>query len=90
MKVCKYCKKPLNSSIFIKDKGLKSCPRCSKINGVEHVFLPYPSYFGVTIHRKTKSNPDGAQSYCVEHRGNPNSEIPANAVLCRNVNISNN
>ena len=46
----------------------KSCPHCSDANGNEHIFHPYPAFFGKTPARISKKNLDGDQSYCVECR----------------------
>lgn len=83
---CKICGKPLNESQYAEDKRYKSCPRCSAINGKEHVFLEYPESFGTTDKRKTLSNPDGPQSYCRIHRSNFDGVIPEGGILCSELN----
>ncbi len=70
MTICKHCKKALNHSQFRNERKLKSCPKCSKADGKEHIYYPFPSTFGTTPLRATPSIPDGAQSYCVSCRGN--------------------
>lgn len=82
MKVCKCCGKPLNESQYNKEHNYKSCPRCSTINGEEHVFFPYPVSYGITDARKSMEHPDGPQSYCVSHRGNATNPIPSGGLLC--------
>lgn len=85
MKICKHCGIELNKALYSQDHKYKSCPKCSVNDGNEHIFLPYPEYFGVTKSRKTKANPDGAQSYCVLHRGDPKSEIPLEHFKCSKI-----
>lgn len=46
--LCRNCGKPLNESQYSRDGRYKSCPRCSVLNGEEHVYFPYPSEFGTT------------------------------------------
>lgn len=71
---CRYCGKPLNESQFIKDENgdiiFKSCPRCSTIDGEEHIYYQYPFYFGTTEKRVSEQHPDGPQSYCQKCRDN--------------------
>lgn len=83
---CKVCGKPLNISQYAMNKRYKSCPRCSVINGEEHVFFEYPVGFGESDKRITSNHPDGAQSYCYTHRPNPNRAIPAGGILCSDLN----
>lgn len=66
---CIKCNISLNESQFNSDRTLKSCPRCSSINGREHVFHRYPNAFVTTDKRESSKNPDGPQSYCVSCRG---------------------
>lgn len=80
--LCKMCGKPLNESQYSKDGRLKSCPRCSVINGIEHVYFRYPNEFGTTTKRESANHPDGPQSYCTNHRSNSNNAIQAGGVLC--------
>lgn len=70
MSKCINCNKKLNESQYKKGETYKSCPKCSVADGKEHVFYPYPSDFGETEKRITKNNPNGAQSYCQNCRGN--------------------
>lgn len=63
-KICKFCKKPLKNSQYNKDKFYKSCPKCSQLNGEQHIYYEYPMYFGTTKKRSSLSSPEGAQSYC--------------------------
>lgn len=86
---CSHCKKKLNSGmIIIEDsQGIKykTCPKCSKANGSEHVFHRYPESFGTTIARKNYKNHDGHQSYCESCRGlkpEKNSVNFVNGLLC--------
>lgn len=84
-KYCKHCGKKLKSAQYSADKTLKSCPRCSVLNGQEHVYFPYPASFGETGARATANNPDGPQSYCTAHRSNPKRSIPEGGILCSQV-----
>lgn len=77
---CKVCGKPLNESQY--EKKYKSCPRCSVLNGEEHIFFEYPRDFGRSMKRETGNHPDGPQSYCYTHRFNIDKNIPADAILC--------
>ena len=79
---CTHCKKNLSTSVYNKDKTLKSCPRCSQANGQYHVFHPYPAAFGTTDKRSTGSSPEGAQSYCTKCRGN---YTPDPGTLCKDI-----
>lgn len=81
MPKCKICGKPLKES---QRKGdYKSCPRCSTIDGKEHVYFPN-NFFGCSKKRITKNNPDGIQSHCCEHRPpqKANSAIPPQGIKC--------
>ncbi|AUZ72279.1 hypothetical protein EKN35_21625 [Enterobacter asburiae] len=69
MAKCSCCGKVLNRGIWTADGKHKSCPLCSATHGVQHVFRRYPEDFGTTDARVTASNPDGAQSYCIDCRG---------------------
>ena len=42
------CGKLLIESQYSEDGKYKSCPRCSMLNGEEHVYFPYPSGFGTS------------------------------------------
>lgn len=69
---CRYCGRPLNESQFIEDENgntFKSCPKCSTIDGGEHIYYQYPFYFGTTEKRISEQHPDGPQSYCQKCRG---------------------
>lgn len=79
--ICKCCGRPLNESQ--RKNGFKSCPRCSEIDGNEHIYFP-DSFFGFTEKRETSKNPDGIQSYCVTHRSpnNENAPIPSGGIKC--------
>lgn len=72
-KICSVCGMPLNISQWRKNRQYKSCPRCSVINGKEHVYYKYPDNFGITKKRASSTNPDGPQSYCVPCRGDEES-----------------
>lgn len=70
---CSCCDKKLNSGMIHRFDKLtgdeyKSCPHCSDANGSEHVFHPYPASFGSSPARKTPTNPEGDQSYCIDCR----------------------
>lgn len=77
---CQHCGKPLNESQYRNNKQYKSCPKCSRDNGKEHVYYEYPSSFGTTPLRASSSSPEGAQSYCVPCRGQ--NGIVSNGILC--------
>lgn len=68
--ICKKCGLPLNISQYKENESYKSCPNCSKINGEEHVYFPYPDYFGTTPLRSSSSHHEGPQSHCQRCRGN--------------------
>lgn len=85
MSMCKYCGKPLNKSQYNDNETYKSCPRCSELNGEEHIYFPYPSCFGDTPKRSSDNHPDGPQSHCYIHRGNPRHGIPSGGVRCRDI-----
>lgn len=87
---CKYCGRPLNESQYNQDKTLKSCPKCSVIDGEEHIFLSYPDSFGVTEKRISSKNLDGTQSYCQPHRAkSDNRIITKNGIRCSYVKGNN-
>lgn len=79
---CKYCGKPLKNAQYSTDGTLKSCPRCSVLDGEEHIFFQYPKSYGDTQKRSTAAHPDGPQSYCVSHRSNPNNPISVGGIRC--------
>ena len=85
MKICNHCGKPLNIAQYNQDETLKSCPRCSILDGEEHIFLPYPNYFGDTLKRSSGIHPEGPQSYCYNHRGNPDRNIPSAGIRCSEI-----
>lgn len=68
MAECSCCGKSLNRGLWTEDGKYKSCPLCSVTHGIKHVFRRYPEDFGTTDARKTHTNPDGAQSYCIDCR----------------------
>lgn len=80
--ICKKCGRLLKESQYSRDGRYKSCPKCSVLNGKEHVYFPYPSEFGTTEKRISTNHPDGPQSYCTNHRANPNSPIQEGGILC--------
>ena len=82
---CKHCGKTLNRSQYNINKTYKSCPRCSELNGEEHIFFPYPDYFGDTLKRSSSNHPEGPQSHCYVHRGNPYQSIPYGGVCCSEI-----
>ncbi len=82
MPLCKKCIRPLNEAQYSTDGKYKSCPKCSKVNGKEHVFYPC-DHFGYTDHRVTSNNPDGIQSWCPPCRGRGKSIGPG--ILCSNI-----
>ncbi len=85
MSNCKYCGKPLHISQYAQSGTLKSCPRCSVIDGEEHIFFSYPEYFGNTPKRSTTNHLEGPQSYCVPHRSNPNKPITPGGKRCSEI-----
>lgn len=85
MAKCIVCGKPLNESQFNDDETLKSCPRCSELDGEEHIYFPYPEYFGDTTKRSSSNHPEGPQSHCYAHRGNKNRDIPAGGIKCSEI-----
>lgn len=87
--LCKFCKRPLKDSQYSSDGKFKSCPRCSVINGEEHIYFPYPNSFGTTEKRKTAARPEGPQSYCANHRPNPHNPISSGGVLCSEIRFRN-
>lgn len=80
--ICRKCGRPLNESQYSRDGKYKSCPRCSVMNGKEHVYFQYPREFGTTVKRESANHPDGPQSYCTNHRSNPNNAIQNGGVMC--------
>ena len=86
--VCVNCNQKINSSVYIllrrdsKTLIWKSCPKCSKINGICHEFkllmehsdetnwVRHTTDFGFSTLRETSSNPLGVQSLCKVCRGN--------------------
>lgn len=82
---CKHCGKPLKNAQYNTEHTLKSCPRCSIIDGNEHIYFPYPSCYGETEARATANNPNGPQSYCTTHRSNSNRPIPSGGIPCSRV-----
>lgn len=82
---CIICGRPLNESQYNDDETLKSCPRCSELDGEEHIYFPYPEYFGDTIKRSSGYHPDGPQSHCYSHRGNKNQPIPNGCIKCSQI-----
>ena len=79
---CKNCGHALSESIFKKNKTLKSCPKCSEMNGSYHVFHSNPQYFGITEKRASSRHPEGPQSYCVKCRG---GNTPSGGILCKDI-----
>ena len=69
---CKNCLKPLEIAQYSLDGELKSCPKCSTDNGVEHIFYKFND-FGYTEHRVTLNNSKGIQSWCSVCRGRSTS-----------------
>ncbi len=70
MSICQICGKKLEEAQYRENDRYKSCPRCSRSNGEEHIYYLYPEEFGTTPLRATKAHPDGPQSYCESCRGN--------------------
>ncbi|MDD3223203.1 MAG: hypothetical protein PHX70_00575 [Clostridium sp.] len=82
-KLCKVCHKPLNQSQYSIDGKFKSCPKCSIINGKEHVYYAYPEDFGTTQKRASSNRPDGPQSHCKSCRFEKN-DYPK-PILCSEI-----
>lgn len=80
---CDNCGQSLRQSQWTERERFKSCPKCSQMDGKEHVFYPLLAGFGITDARSSKEHPEGPQSYCVgcRERGEP----PA-PVRCGDVN----
>lgn len=94
MAKCVECDRKLNSSVYIlverNDRRLvwKSCPKCSKINGIRHEFkllvelssdsrpIREVSDFGFTFSRESEANPLGSQSVCGVCRKGTRSRVP--------------
>lgn len=79
---CKHCGRDLSLSVYNDNKTMKSCPRCSQADGQYHVFHSYPSDFGVTDKRASSRSPEGAQSYCVNCRGD---HPPRSGTGCKDI-----
>ncbi len=79
---CQHCGKPLNKAQYSDGKTYKSCPRCSEINGKEHIFFTYPNSFGDTAKRRSDNHPEGPQSWCYSHRFNKNAPITPGGIPC--------
>jgi len=79
---CAHCRQQLNKSLYSADRAWKSCPLCSKVNGVEHVFYEYPNAFGTSDARISDEAPDGAQSYCITCRPRIRQEPTARSRAC--------
>lgn len=65
---CQTCEKPLNRTRYSRNGRWKTCPRCSKRHGSQHIYLACPDSFGKAGARRTVANPEGFQSYCTECR----------------------
>lgn len=78
---CEVCNKPLNRSQRSRDRKWKSCPKCSALDGVHHVYYEYPDAFGESDARVSDGDPAGAQSYCTACRGRGGS-TSTTRVLC--------
>ena len=80
---CERCGAPLNESQYNATETLKSCPKCSTIDGRQHVYYKNPEAFGTTDLRSTMSRPAGEQSWCTACRAR-SSEAPE-PTLCQDV-----
>ena len=59
---CTHCGRPLFRSQWTPDSRWKSCPRCSRRHGEEHVFHRYPDAFGTTDARATHGRPEAPKA----------------------------
>ena len=86
MYICKVCGKELNKAQIENYQGreYKSCPKCSKENGEEHVYYRYIEDFGTTELRVTRNNPMGVQSWCTSCRGKGTSSMEG--ISCGEIN----
>jgi len=73
---CNYCGKQIKISQYKENNKWKSCPNCSKLNGIEHVYYECPDMFGTTPARITPNNSTGIQSHCKFCRSD--RPVPAN------------
>ena len=62
--LCNCCGKKINISQHKENNKWKSCPKCSKLNGSEHIYYESPEMFGTTPARVNYKNPTGIQSHC--------------------------
>lgn len=84
IKLCTVCNRPLHESQRLTYNGIKikSCPKCSVINGKEHVYYE-EHIFGFTDKRITQDNPDGIQSYCEPCRAYKLNSF--NKIMCNQI-----
>ena len=68
-KKCDHCGKLLKTPTFSAARDWKSCPKCSTVDGHQHVYYEYPSAFGPTEAGAVIDKADVAQGYCVACRG---------------------
>ncbi|SHJ93058.1 hypothetical protein [Paramaledivibacter caminithermalis] len=84
IKLCRVCNKPLHESQRLTHNGIKikSCPKCSTLNGKEHVYYE-EHVFGFTDERITHNNTDGIQSYCAPCRSDKLNTI--HGIMCNQI-----
>lgn len=84
---CAHCREPLKNSFYGPGKAWKSCPRCSSLDGAEHVFYEHPDAFGTSDARISDDTPLGVQSYCKTCRPRVRQEPTARSRRCSDVRV---
>ncbi|NLG14682.1 MAG: hypothetical protein GX561_10855 [Lentisphaerae bacterium] len=82
---CGFCGNPLYEAqyLVVGDIVYKSCPKCSRDNGEQHIYYDCPKTFGITSGRENRKNPMGLQSYCAKCRSGSSRQGPhENAFPC--------
>ena len=100
--ICETCSKKLNRSVYSPSEHIigeiqyKSCPRCSKLHGTQHVFHiarhpdPEQSEFGFAEGRINSKNIDGIQAFCKSCRdANAGNFLPPNPLTCQQLSGRN-
>ena len=83
-KKCDHCGKLLRTSTYSAAKDWKSCPKCSTVDGHQHVFYEYPSAFGPTDPTGGGDTSESAKSYCHACRAGETPRVASRA--CANAN----
>jgi Protein of unknown function (DUF3553) len=68
---CEHCREPLHESRWDPSDQWKSCPACSRRDGHQHLFHPYPDAYdayNTSVPRPTHASPEGSQSNCQDCR----------------------